>query len=104
MMIEKIRKSFNDGVANLRWLANFLAERTRAETSIFKLRYESSKLENRIDELYRDVGKRVLEIKEKEEKDVFKDFIILQTIDEIKALRKEIDDYSGKEEEFKKIT
>lgn len=103
-MIEKIRKSFNDGVANLKWLANFLAERTRAETSIFKLRYESSRLENKIDELYKDVGKRVLEIKEKEEKNVFKDFIILQTIDEIKGLRKEIDDYNGKEEEFKKIT
>lgn len=103
-MIEKIRKSLNAGIVNLKWLANFLAERTRVETSIFKLRYQSSRLEHRIDELYKDVGRRVLEIREKEEKDVFKDFIILQTIDEIKALRKDIDDCSGKEEEFKNIS
>ncbi len=102
-MIEKVRKSFSAGVGSLKWLASFLAERSRAETSIFKLRYESSRLQNRADELYGDIGRRVLELKEKEEKEVFKDFIIQQTMDEIKSLNKEIEGYREKEEDVNKV-
>ena len=103
-MIERIRKNFNSGIASVRWLAQFLAERTKTETSIYKLRYESSRLEERIDDLYKDVGKRILELKEKEKKEVFKDFIIQQTIDEIKTLRKEMEGYRDKEEEVNKAS
>ncbi|MBI4844180.1 MAG: hypothetical protein HY809_07670 [Nitrospirae bacterium] len=98
-MIEKIRKSFNAGIEKVRWLAQFLAERTKVETSIFKLRYDSSMIEVKIGELYREIGKRVIDLKEKEETEVFKDFIIQQTIDEIKSLRREIEKYKSKEEE-----
>jgi hypothetical protein len=102
-MIEKVRKSFNAGIGSIRWFAGFLAERSRAETSIFKLRYESSRLRNRVEELYADIGRRVLELKEKEEKEVFKDFIIQQTLDEIKSLNKEIEGYREKEEEVNRV-
>lgn len=102
-MIEKIRKNINSGVANVRWLARFLAERSKVETSIYKLRYESSRIEKRIDELHKDIGKRVLELKEKEVKEVFKDFIVQQTMDEIKTLKREVEGYRGKEEEANKV-
>ncbi len=103
-MIERIRKNFTEGKAGVRWLAQFLAERSRAETSLFKLRYESSKLGSRVDELYKEVGKRILDLKEKEENDVFKDFIVLQTMDEIKVLRKEMQDFREKEAEVNKVS
>ena len=95
-MLNRIKKSLNEGVKSVKWFAAFLSERTKAETSIARLLYESSKLETKLDELYRDLGMRVLEIKEKGEKEVLKDFIILQTINEIKKYREEIEDLKGK--------
>lgn len=92
-MLDKIRKNFNEGIKRIKWFATFFAERTKVETSIARLFYESSKLETRLDKLYSDIGKRVLELKEKGEKAVLKDFIILQTIDEVKRLREQIEDY-----------
>lgn len=102
-MIDRLRKSFNEGIKSIKWIATFLAERTKAETSIAKLLYESSKLENKLDELYMDVGKRVLELKEKGEKEVFKDFIIQQTLNEIKELREMVDEYRSKAASLSKL-
>jgi hypothetical protein len=101
-MLDKIKKSFNEGVKSIKWVATFLAERTKVETSLARLLYESNKLETKLDELYRDIGKRVLELKEKGEKAVLKDFIILQMINEIKGLREEIEDYKSRAHELSK--
>ncbi len=101
-MLDKIKKSFNEGVKSVKWFAAFLSERTRAETSMAKLLYQSSKLETGLDELYRDIGKRVLELKEKDEKAILKDFIVLQTINEIIKLRGKIDDYKSRANELGK--
>jgi len=49
----------------VRWFATFLAERTKAETEIAKLLFESTRFEGKIEDLYRDIGKRVVELKEK---------------------------------------
>jgi len=95
-MLDRIRKSFNEGVKSVKWFATFLAERTKIETSIARLFYESSKLEDRVNELYSDIGRRVVELKEKDERAVLKDPIILHTIDEIKRLREQIEDYKDK--------
>lgn len=95
-MLERIRKNFNEGVKSVKWVATFLADRLKAETSMAKLLYTSSRLETKVDELYRDIGRRVLELKEKDEKAVLKDFIILQAIDEIKKLKEQIEDYKSK--------
>jgi predicted RNase H-like nuclease (RuvC/YqgF family) len=105
-MIDKIRKSFNTGLNRIKWIATFIAERTKAETSVAKLLYESSKLENKIDDLYRDIGKRILELKDKDneaERDVFKDFIIQQAIDEIKSLKETVEDYKSQARDINKL-
>jgi hypothetical protein len=95
-MLDRIRKNFNDGLKNVKWVATFLAERTKVETSIARLLYESNKLETRLNELYGEVGKRVLELREKGEKEIMKDFIILQTVSEIKKLKEQIEDYKSR--------
>ncbi len=102
-MREKVRKSLNEGVRRVKWIATFLAERTRAETSSAKFLYESSKLENRMDELYKDIGKRVLNLNEKGDKAVLKDLIIQQAIDEIKSMREVIEDHKNKARNFSKL-
>lgn len=114
-MIDRVKKSFNEGVKVVKWIASFVAERTRAETTVAKLLFKSSRLESRLDELYRDIGKRVLELKEKVEaapgedphrykKSVFKDFIIKQTIDETKILKKQIEELKDKAKEASELT
>ncbi|GBD95772.1 MAG TPA: hypothetical protein ENG83_04620 [Nitrospirae bacterium] len=95
-MIDKTRKSLATGVTRIKWVARFLAERTKAETSVAKLLYESSKLENKIDDLCRDIGRRIVELGEtaKEEgKDVLKDFIVQQSLDEVRHLKESVDNY-----------
>ena len=101
-MIDRVRKNLNEGVKSIKWVATFLADRLKAETSMAQLLYASSKLEAKVDELCRDIGRRVLELKEKEEKAVLKDFIILQSIEEIKKLREQADDYKSRAHELSK--
>ncbi len=98
-MIDKVKKNLTTGITRVKWMANFLAERTKAGTSSAKLLYERSKLENRMDDLYRQIGRRIMELKEKngkEGKDVFRDHIIEQALDEIKKLEETADNYRSK--------
>jgi len=102
-MFTIIRRSMREGMNRIRWMAAFLAERTKAETSIARLLYESSKIEDRIDELYRDIGRRIYELEEKGEATGLKDFLIKQSIDEIKNLRATIKDYREKARELSNL-
>jgi hypothetical protein len=95
-MLDRIKKNFNEGVQNIKWFATFIAERTKVETSIARLLYESKKLETEIDVLCSEIGKRVLELKEKGDKEVLKDFIVVQAMSEIKKIRDQIEDYNNK--------
>jgi len=87
----------------MKWIATFVAERTKAETSVVKLLYESSKLESKIDDRYREIGKRVLELKEKEEAEVFQDFIVQQALSEVKNLKASVEDYRKQAENTNRL-
>ncbi|NOZ68646.1 MAG: hypothetical protein GXP46_05265 [Deferribacteres bacterium] len=97
--MDKVRKNLTTGITRVKWMANFVAERTKAGTSSAKLLYEISKLENRIDDLYRRIGRRITELKEKNEtegKDVFRDHIIEEALEEVKKLKETADNYRSK--------
>ena len=102
-MIDKVKKSFSTGVLRMKWVATFLAERTKAETSVAKLLYEKTKIEGKINDLYSDVGKRVMELKEKGEEDVLKDFMVQQSLDEVRNLRESVDDYKRQANKINKL-
>ncbi len=102
-MIDKVKKSFNTGLFRVKWIASYLAERTRAETSVAKLLYEKTKIEGKINDLYNDVGKRVRELKEKGEEDVLKDTMVQQTLEEIKHLQESVDTYNSKADSINKL-
>jgi gas vesicle protein len=102
-MINKVKDSFNTGLMRVKWIATLVAERTKAETSVVKLLYESSKLESKIDDLYRDIGKRVIELKEKGEKEVYQDFIVQQALNELKDLREAVKDYGKQAKNINKL-
>lgn len=102
-MVNKVKDSFNTGLLRVKWIATFVAERTKAETSVVKLLYESSKLESKIDDLYRDIGKRVIELKENGEKEVYQDFIIQKALNELKDLRDAVKDYGKQAKNINKL-
>lgn len=105
-MIEKVKKNLTTGLMRVKWIAGFVADRTRAETSVAKLLFESSKLESKIDDLYRDIGKRVMELKEKGDqsaKDVYRDFIIQQALDEIRNLHETVSNYRDQAQNINKL-
>jgi hypothetical protein len=102
-MINKVKDSFNTGLMRVKWIATLVAERTKAETSVVKLLYESSKLESKIDNLYRDIGKRVIELKEKGDKEVYQDFIVQQALHEVKDLRDAVKDYGKQAKNINKL-
>jgi cobalamin biosynthesis protein CobT len=103
-MINRVKDNLATGLTRAKWIATFLAERTRAGTSVAKLLYESSKLAERIDDLYREIGQRVMELKEKDgDKDVYSDFIVQKALDEIRNLKEDVDDYKNKARNVNKI-
>ncbi|MDH4028448.1 MAG: hypothetical protein OEU95_06440 [Nitrospirota bacterium] len=105
-MKEKVKKSLTTGINRVKWVANYLAERTRAETSAVKLLYECTKLEEKIDDIHRDIGKRLVTLKEKGKTDeikVFNDPVFQQAFDEIVEMRKMQEEYKKKAEEINKL-
>jgi hypothetical protein len=102
-MINKMKDGFNTGLMRVKWIATLVAERTKAETSVVKLLYESSKLESKINDHYRDIGKRVLELKEKDETEVFQDFIVQQALSEVKNLKSSVKDYKKQAKNTNKL-
>lgn len=102
-MIDNVKKNLNTGLLRIKWIATFLAERTKAETSVAKLLYEKTKVEGRINDLYIDVGKRVMELKEKGEEEVLKDFMVQQALDEVKHLKESIHDYKRQADDINKL-
>ena len=102
-MIDRIRKNLDKGLDQVKWIATFLAERTRAETEIAKLLFEATKIEGKIDDLYLEIGKRVVELKEKGDRAILKDFIILKAFDEIRHLRISVEEYRNQANNLSKL-
>ena len=105
-MIEKTKKSLATGLTRVKWMAKFFSERTKAETSAAKLLFKSNRLENKIDELYQDIGKRVTELDakgENEEKDVLRDIVIRPALDELKDLQEAVQEYKTQAEDISKL-
>ena len=103
-MINRVKNNLATGLTRAKWIATFLAERTRAGTSVAKLLYESSKLAERIDDLYMEIGQRVMELKEKDgDKDVYSDFIVQKALDEIRNLKEDVADYKDQARNVNKI-
>ncbi len=106
-MNEKVRKNLAAGMNRVKWVASYVAERTKAETSAAKLYYESSKLEGRMDDIYKEIGKRVIELKEKPEKDevdLLKDPAIQNAFEEIKMMKESSKDYKKQARDINNIS
>ncbi len=85
-MLDNTKKNLVAGVARVRWMAGFIAERTRADTRLAKAAYEKNLLREKIEGLYRDIGRRVLELHQDGAPDILGDSSVKQAIAALKDL------------------
>ena len=103
-MLDRTIKSFASGVNRVKWIATFLAERTKAETSIAKTLFQKGRIENKIDDLYRDIGRRVIQLSEKGEAEVFEDPVVQNALSELKGMKEAADEYKTQADNIKTNT
>jgi hypothetical protein len=91
-MLEKTKKNFATGVARVKWMAGFLAERAKTETSLAKTSFEKNRIQGNIDELYRVIGKRVAALQDSGGAEVVNDAAVQQSLTEVRALEEKLRD------------
>lgn len=66
-LLQQIRHDVKAGLARLRFGTVKAAHRALEETELLNLRLEARKLDRRINDLYRDIGERAVELHERGE-------------------------------------
>jgi seryl-tRNA synthetase len=99
-VIKRLRNNFEDGIEKIKWFASLLSDRLKIELSVMKLLHESEQMEKKRDELVKKIGQRVLEMREHAERQVLKDSVIMDTMNEIEKIDQEIEETRKKASEI----
>lgn len=99
-MLKKIIENFKDGLSRIRWFAAVFSERVKIEIAVIKLLYRSDEMEKKRQELFRTIGERVYETKDNPEKNAFRDKVIVDAIDGIEKMEKDIEELQEKVSEI----
>lgn len=103
-MIKRLKDNFEDGIEKIKWFASLLSDRLKIELSVMKLLHESEQMEKKRDELIGKLGRRVLEMREHADRQVLKDSVIMDTMDEIEKVDREIEQTRKKASEISSTT
>jgi predicted transcriptional regulator len=99
-VIKRLRNNFEDGIEKIKWFASLLSDRLKIELSVMKLLRESEQMEKKRDELVKKIGQRVLEMREHAERQVLKDSVIMDTMNQIEKIDQEIGETRKKASEI----
>lgn len=90
-IFQRLTHDLKAGLARLRYGAVHAAHRALEETELLQLRLECRKLDDRIDDLYGDVGDRALDLHERGEptERILADLDLARSIEQVLALRAE---------------
>lgn len=102
-MLKRIIGNFKDGLARIRWFASVFAERFRIEIAVIKLMYRSDEMERRRQELFRTIGERIYEVKGNPEKNVFRDKVIVDAMEDIEKMDKDMEELKEKASEIHSV-
>ena len=101
-MQSRVKKDFESGIKKVKWFATLLSERVRIEITIFKLLYKSEELKKKRDELLRQIGEEVYEMREKG-KNVYNSKEVLAAIKSLQSIEPEIRETLEKASDFSKL-
>jgi len=99
-MWKRIKESFDSGVEKIRWFSSLLSERVKIESSVVRLLYQSEQMERKKDELMKNIGQRVYELKGYSERYILKDKIIIEALNELEKISSEIEGKKKKASEI----
>ncbi len=101
-MIRRVKKDFESGIKKVKWFATLLSERVRIEITIFKLLYKSEELKKKRDELLRQIGEEVFEMRDKG-KNIYSSKEVLASIKSLESIGPEIRDTLEKASDLSKL-
>jgi len=99
-MIKRLKTNFDTGVEKIKWFSSILSDRLKIEFSLIKLLYQSDQLEKKRDELMKNIGRRVYELKETSERSILKDRVIMDALNEIAKIDSDIESTKKKASEI----
>lgn len=99
-MLKGIIQNFKDGISRIRWFAAVFSERVKIEIAVIKLMYRSDEMERRRQELFRTIGERVYEVRGNKEKNVYRDKIVVEAVEDIETMEKDIEDLKERASEI----
>ena len=102
-MLKRLKNNFDGGVEKLKWFSSMLSDRIKVELSVFKLLYHSEQMEKEKDALLKTIGQRVNEMKTGPERNILKDSVIADAMQEIERLNSEIESTKKKASEISRI-
>lgn len=102
-MWKRVRDSFEGGIEKIRWFSTLLNERVKVELSLFKLLNRSSEVEKKRDSILKAIGARVLELRDKSERNILRDPSIIELMNQLKTIENEMEEIRDKVLELSKI-
>lgn len=102
-MLKRVKDSFDNGVEKIKWFSSLVSDRIRVELSVIKLLYQSDQLEKRKEELLKEIGRRVLELKEYPDRQILKDGVVAGALAQIEQIVREIEETRKQASEISKI-
>ncbi len=103
-MLKKIYDNFKKGIEKIQWFAKLFSERVDIEIAVFRLLYQSGEMEKKREAYLKTIGERVVALKEHGEKNIFRDSAVVEALDEIGKIDKNIGDLRHKASEISGIT
>ena len=94
---EKMVLNIQQGIQKLQVFAAFFSERVKAEIAIVRLRIRIKEAQTRIDELYRIIGRKVVDLKNRGEmpkasEQLLRDDEMFSAMNELAEQKKELED------------
>ena len=102
-MWKRVKNNLDSGTEKVKWFSSLMNERVKIEISLFKLLYQSTGLEKKRAELMKTIGERVFELRNRQEKHVLRDPVILEAMNDLERLEAEIEDTKKKASEIGRI-
>jgi hypothetical protein len=102
-MLKRLKDNFTKGIERVKWFATVFSERLKIEITVIKLLYRSDEMDKRRDELLREIGSRVYELKGHPERNLLKDRVVLESIKEIEKIEKDVNELKQQVSEVSKV-
>jgi hypothetical protein len=102
-MLKRLKNNFEGGVEKLKWFSSMFSDRIKVELSVFKLLYRSEEMEKEKDALLKTIGQRAYEMKAGPDRNILKDSVIADAMQQIELLNSEIESTKKKASEISRI-